>query len=219
MRTIAASAGAQPSVDGHTRIQAGDCFREGTHLLTLAGETPVEQLREGDLVLSHNGAVEAEPVTRRIGWIGLRDVRCGSHPRPASVWPVRIRRHAFAPGAPSRDLFLSPDHAVFLQGVLVPVKLLINGGSIAQVQIDRVKYYHIELTEHAVVLAEGLEVESCLGAEDRRNFVNGGTAVRLFPDFEGRDMATRACAPLVFTGHRLEQARAALDRRAGQKSA
>jgi len=33
---------------------------------------------------------------------------------------------------PARDLLLSPDHAVFIDGVLIPVRYLINGSTIVQ---------------------------------------------------------------------------------------
>ena len=54
---------------------------------------------------------------------------------------------------PTCDLFLSPDHAVFVNGALVPVKLLINGTSIAQVKRSSVTYCHVELPRHDVIFA------------------------------------------------------------------
>jgi len=33
--------------------------------------------------------------------------------------PIRVARDAFRRGHPSRDLLLSPDHAVFVDGVLI----------------------------------------------------------------------------------------------------
>ena len=60
---------------------------------------------------------------------------------PETVWPVRVRAGAFGENTPARDLWLSPDHAVFVNDVLVPVKLLINGTSIAQVKRKRVRYF------------------------------------------------------------------------------
>ena len=43
------------------------------------------------------------------------------HPRPWDMQPVRVAAHAFGPGQPHADLRLSPDHAVFAAGRLVPV--------------------------------------------------------------------------------------------------
>jgi len=103
---------------------------------------------------------------------------------------------------------------VFVNDVLVPVKLLINGTSIAQVKRDRVTYFHVELPYHAVILAEGLTVESYLETGERANFNDGGGTVRLIPDFAARlapDAAmaweTRGVAPLVMTGRNLAAAR------------
>jgi len=149
-----------------------------------------------------------------IVWIGQRTVTCERHPRPETVWPVRVRAGAFGRNVPLRDLYLSPDHAVFVNNVLVPVKLLVNGTSIAQQRRPRVTYYHVELPRHAVILAEGLPVESYLDAGDRTNFHQDGATIRLFPDFAARlapETAslweTRSAAPLVMTGTALEAAR------------
>jgi hypothetical protein len=74
---------------------------------------------------------------------------------------------------PHTDLFLSPDHAVHVGSVLVPVRYLINGATIVQVPTDRVDYFHIELPRHEVLLAEGLPVESYLDTGNRGGFANG----------------------------------------------
>jgi Hint domain len=55
-------------------------------------------------------------------WIGLRTVDCKHHPDPRQVWPVRISAGAFGPGLPAGDLFLSPDHAVYVDEILIPAK-------------------------------------------------------------------------------------------------
>lgn len=148
-------------------------------------------------------------------WIGHRDVDCARHPDPAAVWPVRVAAHAFGPGQPARDLFLSPDHAVFFENALIPVKHLVNGRSITQIPFAAVSYFHVELDRHAVILAEGLPVKSYLDTGDRDAFANGGPAMRLFPVF-GRDpnlvRDARACAPLVVTGPMLAALRARMSR-------
>jgi len=140
-------------------------------------------------------------------------VNCARHPEPETVWPVRVRAGAFGAGRPRRDLFLSPDHAVFVNGVLVPVKLLADGASIVQESRDQVTYYHVELPEHAVILAEGLAVESYLDTGDRANFGRDGV-MRPHPDFAARlapDTAwmweSRGAAPLVTVGRALEALR------------
>jgi hypothetical protein len=129
------------------------------------------------------------------------------------VWPVRVRAGAFAEGMPQRELWLSPDHAVFVDGVLIPIKLLVNGGSIAQVAVERVAYFHIELAQHDVVMAEGLPAESYLDTGDRSGFENGGGPVALHAEFAARGLdgavqwEALSCAPLVVTGEALAAVR------------
>jgi hypothetical protein len=87
------------------------------------------------------------------------------------------------------------------------VKHLVNGTSVAQVRVDTVTYYHVELPAHDVVLAEGLPAESYLETGDRANFANAGVVVRQFPDFSARAWEALGCAPLVVTGVELAEAR------------
>jgi hypothetical protein len=134
-------------------------------------------------------------------------VDCTRHPEPHKVWPVRVTSHAFGPNRPCRDLYLSPDHAIHVGDVLIPVKHLLNGSTVAQVQRDSVTYYHVELTRHSVLLAEGLPAESYLDTGDRSNFANGGGPIRLHPDFATREWEANGCAPLVVTGPAFDAAR------------
>jgi hypothetical protein len=157
--------------------------------------------------------------------IGSRSVNCARHSAPETVRPVRISANAFAQAVPERDLWLSPDHAVFVNGMLVPVKLLINGGSITQSKLGNVVYHHVELPEHAVILAEGLTVESYLDTGERANF-DGEATIRLHPDFAARpapDMAlaweTKGAAPLVMAGAGLRAARRIVTARDGERRA
>ncbi len=182
------------------------CFAAGTLIRTDKGDVAVESLRAGDRI-----QVESDAMPSDVVWIGQRAVDCARHPDPAAVWPIRVDAGAFGPGQPARDLYLSPDHAVFFQDVLIPVKHLLNGKTIARVPTDHVSYYHVELATHAVILAEGLPVESYLDTGDRDNFANAGPVMRLFPVF-GADpnliRDARACAPLVVTGPAVAAARA-----------
>jgi hypothetical protein len=186
------------------------CFAAGTRIGTERGEVLVEDLQIGDRVRIVRGGY-SEPVV----WVGHRTVDCARHPKPQQVWPVRITAHALGPERPSRDLWLSPDHAVFVNDVLIPVKHLINGRTISQVPCDEVTYYHVELPQHSVLLAEGLPVESYLDTGDRAHFTNGGGQVVLHPDFASRERDARECAPLVVTGPELAAARRSIETIAG----
>ncbi len=149
-----------------------------------------------------------------IAWLGHRSVDCARHPQPASVWPFRVRRDAFGPGLPHTDLLLSPDHALLVEDVLVPVRYLANGTSIMQEPCDTVTYWHVELDQHDVILAAGLPAESYLDTGDRSSFANGGPVTALHPSFGGWTWDGTGCAPLVVTGEPVERARVSLQARA-----
>jgi hypothetical protein len=199
---------AAPDGFGGTEVSASfvACFAAGTRIATVAGEVPVECLAIGDHVRGPWGEA------MKVRWLGFRQVDCARHPRPDSVWPVRVRAGAFRPGVPARDLFLSPDHALFIappgmRPVLIPVRCLIDGASVARRRVARVVYWHVELERHAVLLAEGLPCESFLDTGNRAAFANGGPAVQLHPDFAASRWAAQACAPQARGGPAVEWAR------------
>jgi hypothetical protein len=185
------------------------CFAAGTRIMTRHGEVPVELLREGDVVVTAAGA------SRPIQWIGHRRIDCRRHAKPHDVWPVRVHVGAFGAGLPRRELWLSPDHAVFIDNVLIPVRYLINGRTIVQTRVAEVTYYHLEISTHDVILAEHLPCESYLDTGNRSDFANGGSAIKLHPTFARGVWAASACAELVLDGTRLETARSRLLEQAG----
>ena len=175
------------------------CFAAGTRILTDQGEVPVESLAEGDRVVTLEAGAR---VPRPVRWLGQRRVNLAAHPDPESAAPVRIRAGAFAPSVPGRDLLLSPDHAVFVEGKLIPAKLLVNGGSIVQeLTCSEIEYFHVELDRHTVLFAEGLTAESYLDTGNRAFFANAGLAMVLHPEFTVnaalKCWEDDACAPLT----------------------
>ncbi len=208
--TALMTAAPDTNIRGVAFAPTAPCFAAGTMIRTARGEVPVEALVLGDSVLTVTGD------QLLIHWIGHRAVDCARHLRPESVLPVRIAANAFGPGLPERALTLSPDHAVFAEDVLIPVKHLINGASIVQVPVDRVTYYHVELSEHAILFAAGLPAESYLDTGDRRDFENGGSAMTLRPSWgmEARDVTfiheALGAAPLCVTGAAVDRVRAKL---------
>ncbi len=154
---------AEVTAGGNLIVQVA-CFRAGTRVRTPSGDIAVENLRAGDHVITAAG------VSRPLRWTGQRRVRCDLREHPELAWPVRVAKDALETGIPYADLYISPDHALFLDGVLVPVKYLINGTSIARVPAEVVVWHHLELDSHDVVLAEGAPAESYLDTGDRAKF-------------------------------------------------
>ncbi len=170
------------------------CFAQGTRIATDAGEVPVEALRIGQPVRSAFGGLVP------VEWLGWRHVDCRRHPSPRDVWPIRVQAGAFGQGQPARHLLLSPDHAVHVEDVLIPVRHLVNGTSIRQERVSEVTYFHVELPTHDVIFAEGLAVESYLDTGNRTAFANGGPIVEAHPDFAQRVWEAEACAPQITHG-------------------
>lgn len=196
------------NVDGTSVIEramtvgSAPCFCAGTRIATARGNIPVERLKVGELVKTATGEM------RPILWIGTRsyDGRfiAGNH----MALPVRIRRHALGFNVPSRDLYVSPDHALCEGGVLVYAWRFINGVSITQVEaVERVDYFHIELDNHAVIFANNTPVESFLDAACRDRFQNAHTAPVREPQ--------KPCLPRVMDGYYLARLKARIDARAG----
>lgn len=177
---------------------APPCYAEGTRVLTVRGEVAVEDLEVGDEAVTASGG------TRPVIWIGSRRVRCDIHPNPAEVNPVRIRKGAFGEGLPVRDLVVSPGHAVFVDGVLIPAHALVNGATVVQEAMDRVRYFHVELDAHDVLLAEGLPCESYLDDGNRTTFGNSPEFTALHGRLDPKSWE-HACAPMVAAGPQLAE--------------
>ncbi len=196
------------NADANGGIDLVTCFAAGTRIATPRGDVAVEDLRAGDLVHAQFGG-SAQPVV----WVGRRHLDCRRHPTPSQAWPIRIRAGAFGAGRPYRDLWLSPDHAVYANEVLIPAKRLVNGSTIEQVEVDTIDYYHVELPRHDVLLANGLAAESFLDVNGNRAFfANGGAPVILHPDLTALAWEANGCAPLVVTGPQLDAVRDQVNR-------
>ncbi len=179
------------------------CFAEGTRINTPNGPVAVESLLAGQPVLTAAGLI------RPVRWIGVRRLDLRRHPDPALAQPIRILADSFAPGVPCRDLLVSPDHALFIYGMLIPARLLANGATIRRVdECNSITYYHVELDSHDVLMAEGLAAESYLDTGNRGMFENADLPLILHPDFgESNDQIrreTESCAPFVTDAARVQ---------------
>lgn len=187
------------------------CFASGTFIRTASGEVAVEHLRVGDLVVSKSGA------HHRIRWLGHRHIDCRRHPRRQEVSPVRIAAHAFAENRPARDLFVSPGHSLCVDvvgEVLIPAMALINGSTVAQVDVESVCYWHVELDTHEIIFAENMPTESYLEMGNRSFFAEA-SLVSLDGSPDAR-VPTHAdfCRPFHGEGALVEAVRAQLTARA-----
>lgn len=169
-------AGGQGRSDGEQRsgmrkqLPEGDAplgFTAGTRIWTPDGELPVQLLLPGDLVLTADGR------SAPIRWIGRRTMgRLGQDSH--RLLPVRVRAHALGEELPKRDLLVSPEHGLLVEGRLVHAGALVNGLSILREKAAPVvvAYFVLELPDHALVLAEGAAAETFLDTGEAVAFDN-----------------------------------------------
>jgi hypothetical protein len=174
------------------------CYCRGTLILTDRGEAPVETLRIGDRVVTLSG--EAKPIK----WIGQRSYSGRFVAGNRDVLPVCIAAEAFVAGVPSRDLWVSPEHALYLKGVLIPARHLINGKTIIQPdEANPVEYFHIELARHDVIFADGAAAETFVDDDTRSMFHNAAEYHTLYRE-PAHAIPAAYCAPRVEDGLALE---------------
>jgi hypothetical protein len=183
------------------------CFRCGTRILAERGEVAIESLKIGDRVMTMSG------ITKPIRWIGRRSYSGETARDNTEVLPILIRAGALADDLPRRDLWVSPEHAMFIDGMLIPAAALVNGVSIVQEDsIEEVAYIHLEFDSHAVIYAEGAASESFVDDESRAMFDNAAEYARLYPN--AAPEPARFCAPRTEDGEELEIVRERLAARA-----
>ncbi len=194
-------------ISGETDYVA--CFMQGTAILTPEGQVQVQDLAVGDEVLSVSG--QRTPIR----WIGTRSYAGRFFAGNPKLHPIRFLAGSLGDGLPHRDLLVSPEHAMLLNGVLVPATLLVNGTTIVQERgLKRVDYFHVELDSHDVLLAEGAPSESFVDDDSRGMFHNAAEWERMYP---GRERVPAVfCAPRVESGPELEAIRRRLNTLAGQ---
>jgi ELWxxDGT repeat protein len=195
--SAASTSGLQPS-DLTVGYFNPACFLAGTRILTPVGEVPVEALAIGDLVITASGA--AAPIK----WLGRRSYRAREAAAHPGVAPIRIGAGCLGCGLPRRDLMLSPSHALFLDGVLVPAGELVNGTTVLRERVcGEVHYIHIELQRHDVILAEGAPCETFLDDEGSRSVFHN--AAEYVDDGQGK--AGEFCARRDTSGYAVEAIR------------
>jgi Hint domain len=167
-----------------------NCFLKGTKIQTAEGERKVEDLAIGDLLPTMFGGL------RPVQWIGRYPFKKSDPSKPwaKDALPVRIARSALAPDVPHADLYVTAFHSLWIDGALVPAKILINGTTITRYELDgdELEFFHVKLESHDVVYAEGAPAETLLKVEE--SAINFAEYFRLY------GMPTREeipCVPVI----------------------
>jgi hypothetical protein len=175
------------------------CFLAGTMIGCPAGERAIETLTIGEPVITADGRIVL------VKWVGRQTV-IAPFGMPEGRRPVVIAAGALAENMPTRDLRLTSDHALLIDGVLVQAGALVNGTSIRRIELSqRFIVYHIETENHDIVLAEGTPAETFIDNVSRRRFDNfaeykalyGETSTTLEELPQPRAMSARQVPPSI----------------------
>ena len=153
---------------GENAVVVNLCFVGGTMIATPRGERLVEDLEIGDLVTTADG--RAVPVK----WIGRQHIT-----RPVNIaHDARLAPVCIAAGTLGNhsDLYVSADHGMAVDGLVINASALVNGTTIRFVPTSEIPaeftYYHIETEAHGVILANGAASETFIDAAGRAAFDN-----------------------------------------------
>ncbi|MCH4092480.1 Hint domain-containing protein [Acetobacter sp.] len=176
------------------------CYCRGTLIDMQDGRKAVEDIVIGDVVKTANGQY------RPVRWVGYRAYDGLFARGNPDLIPVIFRKNSLGNGVPVRDLTVSPLHAMFVDGWLIPAHCLVNDMSIVHGVIDeRLEYFHIELETHDILLAEGAPAESFVDDQSRNMFHNAHTFHELYPHVCSGEALY--CAPRLEEGVILEHIR------------
>lgn len=190
------------------------CFTPGTLIETAGGPREVSGLRPGDLILTRDAG--PQPL-RWLSHTPMTPDRLSAHPH---LRPIRIRTGAIAPGVPDRDLTVSPQHRLLIDGwkaellhgaseVLVPAKSLINDATIRPVDCGAgTAYYHLLLDDHQVITANGAATESLHAGELEKSDLTPEALDELLALFPDLGWLGRGFGPLARPSLSVQEGRA-----------
>lgn len=164
--------------DSNGNLVYAVCFLEDTQIAVPDGLKAIQDMAVGDEVLISR---EGVTVTDAITWVGKAHWNVRTHlPDDQAGYPVRVLQNAIAEGVPFKDLLVTAEHCLFLNGHFVPARMLVNGRSIFYDKtITSYDYYHIETTKHSIVSADGLLTESYLDTGNRHSFSQDSKVIQL----------------------------------------
>ncbi len=141
------------------------CFTPGTRLRVGGGERAVEDIAVGDLVATRDGGLR--PVT----WVGRKVLSLADLVVRPELRPVLIPAGALGRGRPARDMRVSPQHRILIEGsraemlfgepeVLVAAIHLCGRAGIRQELTRGIDYIHVMFETHEILSSDGIWSES-----------------------------------------------------------
>jgi len=156
------------------------CFLTGTHIATPNGDVAVENLQVGDQVTTHDGKIA------KVRFNFIQQKRNHIFANKEDLFPICIKANALADNVPSRDLYVTPDHAIYFPQwqFFAEAHTLRNGSSIYQVQDmpATFTYHHILCDNQEIVLAENTPAETFIDNVTMETFDNYAEYAALYPE-------------------------------------
>ena len=146
------------------------CYLPGTMIATQQGERAIETLRPGDTLIAWTDGIAQQ---KTIIWTGKAHhiVDTLALHDDCAGYPVCFLKGSLGNGTPDRDLFVTPEHCLHIDGCFIPARMLVNGKTVFYDKtIVAYDYHHIELARHAVIQANGAASESYLDTGNRLVF-------------------------------------------------
>jgi hypothetical protein len=181
-----------------TAINVTLCYLRGTLILTDRGEVAIEDLSEGDLLVTRFGGL------RPIRWIGRQSLH---GQRAMGQEAILFMPGSLGAGMPRRPLRVSPGHSMLVGETLVLASDLVNGVTVTrEAPRDAWEYVQVEFDSHDLILAEGAWSESFADVGTfRARFDNAAEFHARFPDHVA-PQEPQLCAPRPESGPVLETA-------------
>lgn len=201
-----------PDTTDPTAIVDVPCFTAGTLIETPSGAKAIEDLAEGDLVLTLDHGPQP------IRWIGSRTLTSVDLQANPRLRPICVSAGALGAGLPRRDLRVSPQHRMLVrsaiavrmfdaQEVLIPAHKLVG---VPGVHVDETAssetYYHILFDRHEIVTAEGAPSESLYTGPEALKSIGRDARdeiFEIFPELGDPDHVPIAARPIPETGKRV----------------
>ena len=141
------------------------CFTPGTTIATAKGERLVEELVEGDRIITRDNGIQ------EIAWVGHKEMTGKQLVQNPHLKPILIKAGALGNGLPERDMMVSPNHRVLVASeltqlyfeeneVLAAAKHMVGAEGIHAVDVMSTTYVHFMFERHEVVLSNGAWTES-----------------------------------------------------------
>ncbi len=173
------------------------CFTPGTRIVTDHGEVAVQDLRPGDMILTRDNGFQP------LIWAGSRVLAVADLVLQPQLCPIRISAGALGFGLPVRDMMVSPQHRMLIEGpraemlfgeaeVLVAAAHLTRLPGIEPAFPQGVTYVHILFDGHEIVCADGAWSESFQPAQRMMDGMDAAQAdeiLALFPDLPRAEVA------------------------------